>query len=507
MALFLDLQKAGFTFDKTPVVTLDNACTLMNRRGDTTKKYIINNKLYLNSRMLSTNPSVTTLQPYIANNIAVIICGKINNYTDLRALLATSYTFKTYHDAELIINMYRKFGSQFVTQLSGQFSFVLYDITKSMVMAVSDHVGSNSLYHAYSQDGMIVTFASELKALTQLAIEKNLTIDRTLPGKLFINDTYFNHYSPPWSQQSPTFIQDTADTRLSLRNTLTNAVKTSADANVEIGVLLSGGLDSAIVAATLSQLKSTLGLSEIKTYSVGLENGEDMASAEIVADYLQTNHTGYVIGTDDLATDLDELINQIESYDVDTVRSSIVLYMLTKWVHEDSPLCKILLSGDLSDDLFAGHQWCSQISDPQILFDTMKQKLSNKTSALRTHKATACNTIELRSPFADKSFIDLAMSIDPQLKLHTETRMAKQILRDTFSGQLPVEILNKPKRSASLILASELEAFALTQITDDEFANRSTLYPENTPDTKEAMLYRKIFSAHFTVPSQVTASM
>ncbi len=507
MALFLDLQKAGFTFDKTPIVMLDNACVLMEPRGELTKKYIINNKIYVNARMLSTNPSVTTQQPYLANNIVVIICGKITNYTELRSLLSPSYVFKTYHDAELVMNMYRKFGSQFVGQLLGQFSFVLYDITKSLLLTGTDHAVSNSLYCAMSENKKIIAFASELKALTAFAFNNTLTVERVLPGKLFINDTFFTHYNPSWMQSIPTFTQDSAEMRSTLRSAITDAVKSTATSNVEIGVLLSGGLDSAIVTSVLTGLKNTLGIAEVKTYSIGLENGDDMTSAEIIADHLQTNHTGYVIGPEILQTDLDELIYRIESYDVDTVRSSFVLYMLTKWVHEDNPQCKILLSGDMADDIFAGHDIYATMTDAGELFNTMKQRISDKTSCLRTHKSTACNSIELRSPFTNKSVIDIAMTIDPQFKLHTPTRIAKQVLRDTFADQLPAEIVSKPKKSAGLILSNELEAYAQANVSDDELANSGVTYPVNTPMTKEALLYRRIFESYFTVPSQVSAGV
>lgn len=497
MALFIDLQSDGFTFDKTPVLALDSACSLMNARGDFTKKYVINNKLYTNGRTLIVNPSTVAQQPYLANNIVVTVVGKVDNYAALRADLASSYTFKYYHDAELVVNLYRKYGTPFVGQLRGQFALTLYDIAKNIIVAANDHAGVHGMFHAYSATGKISTFATERKALRQLAKDKSLTIERVLPASLFTKDIRFKHYNPAWMQDAPTFTADTEVARGAIRSALTAAVRTATDCNTEVGVLLSGGLDSALIASVLSRMKDSLGLAEIKTYSIGLETGDDMAAAEAVSDYLQTNHTGFILAPEDAVSSVDEVIYAVESYDVNTVRSSIVLYMLAKWIKEESPSCKVLLTGDGADDIFAGHSRYSSVTEAADLFQQLKTNLADKWSCSRTQACVAQSTMEMHAPFCERTLVDLVMLMDPQLKLQTQSRQAKQLLRDIMVDFLPAELVNKPKKSTSDILATTLSAHAETAVTDADFANRSMEFPNDTLDTKEALLYRRVFKTHF----------
>jgi asparagine synthase (glutamine-hydrolysing) len=302
-----------------------------------------------------------------------------------------------------------------------------------------------------------------------------------------------------------------------IRNKLIESVKSHLDSDVPVGVLLSGGLDSSLVASIVSKLVKDGHIKNnekaIKTFTIGVENSSDILAADTVATFLKSNHSAYNFEATDAITVLEEVIYAIETYDITTIRASIPLYLLTSWIKEDTDI-KVILSGEVSDEIFAGYSYFKHAPSAEELFLETKDKVNmlQRYDCLRAHKATIANTIEIRIPFGDKIVVDYVMNLNPECKMYGfgldgeigEKKIEKYILRKAFDGWLPDEILWRKKEQFSDGVSSDkenvinvLKQHAENEISDKEFAERNNIYPINTPSTKEGLLYYKIFNKLF----------
>ena len=249
----------------------------------------------------------------------------------------------------------------------------------------------------------------------------------------------------------------------------------------------------------------------IKTYTIGLENASDIIEAEKVSKFLNSEHTTYTFSTEDVIDILEDVIYYLETYDITTIRASIPLYLLSMQIKDDTDI-KVLLSGEVSDEIFAGYLYFHKAPNKEELQKELVDKVNNlhKYDCLRAHKATMAHTLELRVPFADRDFIDYIMNIDPKYKMinkNSEQFIEKYILRKAFdNGEfLPHDILWRVKEQFSDGVSSKkenviesLKKHAENNISEEEFNNKEVLFPINTPLTKEAFLYRKIFEKFYS---------
>lgn len=484
---------------------------LMNHRGTKDKFIITNNKILFYHNRLSINDlSTNATQPLINNLIKIVVNGEIYNYLELYQevrLKLPSYEFISNSDSEIIIPLYLLYGSSFIKKLKGMFSFVLYDMDKHIILAARDPFGITSLYFAIDKNRII--FSSELKSLVKLS--KNINVFP--PGRLFINNTFFSFYKPEWLinvQNNPVKLPDNDLNYNQLKQNLIKSVESHIKLSDQpIGFLLSGGLDSSLVVSIAHYLKEKCYINnEIKTFTIGLEGGNDIKYAEEVANILQTNHTTYNFIFNEVIDELSNIIYFIETYDITTVRASICNYLLIKKIKQDTDI-RVLLSGEGSDELFGGYLYFHKCpSDEEMQLELTDKLLQlHKYDCLRSHKSGLANTIEVRVPFLDIDFVNYVMNIPPKYKLiNSKQPIEKYILRKAFDNTefLPDNILYRQKEQFSdgisnseNNLIDQLKNYAEDQISDSEFINRETLYPINTPISKEHMLYRKIFEEKF----------
>ena len=484
---------------------------LMNHRGTKDKFTITNSKILFYHNRLSINDlSIDATQPLLNNLIKIVVNGEIYNYLDLYQevrLKLPSYEFISNSDSEIIIPLYLLYGSSFIKKLKGMFSFVLYDMDKNIVLAARDPFGITSLYYAIDKNRIL--FSSELKSLVKLS--KNIKVFP--PGQLFINNTFFSFYKPGWLinvQNNPVKLPDDNLNYNTLKKNLIKSVESHIKLSDQpIGFLLSGGLDSSLVVSIAHYLKEKCYINnEIKTFTIGLEGGNDIKYAEEVANVLKTNHTTYYFTFTEVIQELANVIYFIETYDITTVRSSICNYLLINKIKKDTDI-KVLLSGEGSDELFGGYLYFHKCpSDEEMQLELADKLLQlHKYDCLRSHKSGLANTIEVRVPFLDIDFVNYVMNIPPKYKLiNSKQPIEKYILRKAFDNTefLPDNILYRQKEQFSdgisnseNNLIDQLKNYAEDQISDSEFINRETLYPINTPISKEHMLYRKIFEEKF----------
>jgi asparagine synthase (glutamine-hydrolysing) len=288
-----------------------------------------------------------------------------------------------------------------------------------------------------------------------------------------------------------------------LLSRLEQAVVKRLMSDVPIGVLLSGGLDSSLVAALACRH-----LSRLKTFAVGVEGAPDLAAARLVAGALRTEHHEYVYSVREVSRSLHEVIYHLESYDAALIRSAIPCYFVSGMAADH---VKVALTGEGADELFGGYSHTQRIRDPAALHRESARLLMglHSMNLQRVDRMTMAHGLEGRVPFLDVAFVDYAMSLDPRLKLRQPHGLEKALLRSAAEQVLPREIAQRPKLEFSQGSATDvvLEQYAAARVTDHDLAGAAARFPVDTPNTKEELLYRSIFEEIFPgEPARQTVS-
>lgn len=387
------------------------------------------------------------------------------------------------------------------------FSFIIYDKNDGSFSAVRDHVGITPLYMGYGDDGSI-WFASELKVVA----DQCARFQTFLPGHYFSSKvgTVQQWYFPLWKCISVCNQKFDGE---ALRTAFEKSVKRHIMSDVPWGVLLSGGLDSSLVAAVASRLMKQANKDEdhvgwfpkLHSFCIGLEGSPDIQAAARVAKYLDTVHHSYTYTIQEGLDAIREVIYHLETFDTTTVRASTPMFLMSRKIKAMG--IKMVLSGEGSDEIFAGYLYFHKAPNSAELHAELVDKISNLHlfDCLRANKSTSAWGLEARVPFLDQDFLDAAMSIHPDEKMITPGRIEKYILRKAFDTPedpyLPDDILWRQKEQFSDGVGygwiDSLRDLAESTVTDQMFRNAKYRFSENTPVTKEAYLYRSIFEQNF----------
>ena len=302
-----------------------------------------------------------------------------------------------------------------------------------------------------------------------------------------------------------------------------SAVKKQLMSDVPYGVLLSGGLDSSIIAAVTqkysqkrveSDSRETAWWPRLHSFAVGLEGSPDLLAAKKAAEYIGTVHHEVHFTIQEALDALPDVIYHIETYDITTVRASTPMYLLARVIK--SMGIKMVLSGEGSDELFGGYLYFHKAPNAREFHEELVRKMQklHLYDCLRANKSLMAWGVEGRVPFLDKDFIDVAMELNPEDKMNIrlpdgKQRVEKWILREAFSDMLPKEICWRQKEQFSdgvgYSWIDSLKKIAEEKISDTEFARRENRFPVNPPKTKEEYYYREIYSSFF--PSDSAAKV
>jgi asparagine synthase (glutamine-hydrolysing) len=259
--------------------------------------------------------------------------------------------------------------------------------------------------------------------------------------------------------------------------------------DVPVGVFLSGGLDSSIIAALMRRH-----VDELHSFSVGIEGSADLEAARVVARQLDTRHHEIVFTPRQAVDALEDVIVHLESFDPALIRSAIPCYFVSKLASEH---VKVVLSGEGADEVFAGYDYFGETRDAAALHNEAVRLLAglHNLNLQRVDRMTMAHGLEGRVPFLDPEFLDVAMAIDPEQKLHAPRKREKWLLRTAFQRVLPDEILWRPKQEFAQGCGSEwtLRDHCEAVVSDTDLIHAETLFPKDTPTTKEALYYRRTF--------------
>ncbi len=450
-------------------------------------------------------------QPLVnaAGNHILAVNGEIYNHMELRKRLSGNYEFQTDSDCEIILALYAEKGAAFLNDLVGIFAFILYDATEDRYIIGRDHIGIVPLYTGHDEHGNFYV-ASEMKALMPVCN----TVEEFQPGHVLdSNDRAMKkYYQPDWqvfTGDDNRYVPEPA-----LKPAMEKSVKQQMMSDVPYGVLLSGGLDSSLISAIAQKFaarrvenhdQSAAWWPQLHSFCIGLEGSPDLLAAREVAEYINTIHHEFTFTVQEGLDALHDVIHHLETYDVTTIRAGTPMFLMARKIKAMG--IKMVLSGEGADEVFGGYLYFHKAPDAKEFHEETVRKLSrlNQFDCLRANKAMAAWGVEVRVPFLDQEFLEVAMRLDPALKMIDSKNIEKAVLRRNFAGYLPESVLWRQKEQFSdgvgYSWIDSLKEHAEKTISDKKLANARFRFPHNLPKSKEAYLYRAIFEEHFPLPS------
>lgn len=438
-------------------------------------------------------------------SVALVVNGEIYNHKTLESELKHEHTFSTQSDCEVLLYLWEEEREKFLNRVQGDFAFVVSD--GSTYLAARDPIGVVPLYYGKGSDGSM-WFASEMKCL----IDDCLEINVFPPGTFYTPELGFvQYYTPVWASIVPTGEPDL----VRLRTAFENAVKRRMMCDVPYGLLLSGGLDSSLVASVVKRFsekriedegKSRAWWPQLHSFCIGVTlDSPDHKVAREVAAFLGTIHHEYTFTVQDGLDAIEQVIWHLETYDVTTIRASTPMYLLSRRIK--SLGVKMVLSGEGSDEIFGGYLYFHNAPDSKSFHEENVQRVKNLhlSDCLRANKSSSAWGVEVRVPFLDKDFMDEAFSFDAEHKMPSKDRIEKWVLRKAFDNEedpyLPKHVLWRQKEQFSdgvgYSWIDELKLACERSVKDEDFEKRHERYPFNTPETKEGYYFREIFEKKF----------
>ncbi len=427
-----------------------------------------------------------------SKDIAMIANGEFYNFSQLKDELSGVHTFSTSSDSEVALHLYEDANHGMVNFLDGMFAFILTDGMD--FFAARDTVGIKPLY--YGDSGDRIVFASELKALSGRAGN----VREFPPGTYFHSGTGFHKYRDiPKAEPEERSVEDWCRV---IRETLERSVGKRLMSDVPLGAFLSGGLDSSIIAAI-----ARAHMSELHTFSVGLEGSADLEAARRVAEHIDSIHHEYVLSLDEIKRTLPDIVFSLESFDQDLVRSAVPCHFVSRLA---SAHVKVILTGEGADELFGGYAYHKDFDDTMPLHEELYRSVASlhNINLQRVDRLTMAHAIEGRVPFLDLDMIELGQRIPAKLKIYTDSkgkRVEKWVLRKAFEDLLPQEIVWREKQQfdegsgTSDVLADISKDFM-----DPEAANGyAAIHVQDGIRNREEGVYHKLLCEAYADPSVV----
>ena len=459
-------------------------------------------------------------QPLVdaTNGNVLAVNGEIYNHKDLRAQLARPHEFQTRSDCEVLLYLYDECQPKdFLNRINGIFAFVIYDPGRERYLIARDPIGVNPLYVGWDRDERMFV-ASEMKGLVG-SCER---IREVPPGHYYASHEaekgFQRYYEPAWAEPGLVPAEPYDPDRL--RASLEAAVHRQLMCDVPYGLLISGGVDSSIIAAVAARYsqmrveeddRSPAWWPRQHSFAIGLKGAPDLGPARLVADTIGSVHHEIHFTVQEGLDALSDVIYHLETFDITTVRASTPMFLMMRKIRAMG--IKMVLSGEGADEIFGGYLYFHKAPGGRELHEETVRKLQklHLYDCLRANKSAMAWGVEARVPFLDREFLDVAMMMDPSVKVPRNAAWDRPIekfpLRRAFDGYLPDAVLWRQKEQFSdgvgYSWINSLKATADREVSDGTMRGAPERFPVKTPETKEAYMYREIFERHFPSASAV----
>ena len=431
------------------------------------------------------------MQPFSLDGDYLICNGEIYGFDKFRKALEGKYAFKSDSDCEVLLPLYKEYGTDTFAMLDAEYALVIYDSKRGKFVAARDPIGIRPLFYGYDETGAIM-FASE--AINLVGLTDKIT---PFPPGCYYDGDKFVMYSDIAAVEKVS--GDGIDAACAkIREKLVAGIEKRLVADAKVGFLLSGGLDSSLVCAVAAKKSDK----PIKTFSIGMSGDAiDLRYAREVADYIGSEHTEVIIDKEKVLAALDTVVKILGTFDITTVRASIGMYLVCKAIHETTDI-RVILTGEISDELF-GYKY-TDFAPSADEFQKEAEKRVRELymyDVLRADRCISVNSLEARVPFGDLDFVKYVMSLDPAIKMNVYGK-GKYLLRKAFQGDwLPYDILMREKAAFSDAVGHSmvdyLKEYADGYYSDKEYEKRRARYAHARPFTKESLLYREIFEKYY----------
>ncbi len=489
------------------------------------------------------------MQPFCLGKNAVVCNGEIYGFRKLRdALVKRGYHFRSDSDCEILLPLYEEFGRDMFRILDAEYALILYDADARQYIAARDPVGIRPLYYGRDAEGFLY-FASEAKNLVGVCAK----IMPFPPGCYAVIDADFQPAGGAEAAEkgdvkgqpedsgcaaSVTGIQPKApDAKCAkeqameiceyrriwkaehfhkdgleqiahnIHDKLLEGIGKRLDADAPIGFLLSGGLDSSLVCGAAAKVLDR----PLQTFSIGMDiDAIDLKYARKVADFIHSDHHEVIMTRDEVIASLEKVIAALGTWDITTIRASIGMYLVCKWIHENTNI-RVILTGEISDEIF-GYKYTDFAPDAAAFQEESEKRIReiHMYDVLRADRCISVHSLEARVPFGDLDFLSYCMAIDPEKKLN-RYGIGKYLLRHAFEKDdlIPREILMREKAAFSDAVGHsmrrDLIEYAESLYSDAEYEEKRKKYTFATPFTKESLLYREIFEKYYPGQAQMVA--
>jgi asparagine synthase (glutamine-hydrolysing) len=469
-----------------------------SKRGpESSKSHIVNDIFFGFHRLAINGLNELSNQPMNHNNCVLVCNGEIYNYKEL--VTQFNLDMQTGSDCEVIMLLYEKLGKDFINYLDGEFAFVLYDVKDDTIFVGRDPYGVRPLY--MSNEGSKYCFSSDIESMNNYMFNN---INVFTPGTIAQIDSrrQINYYK---YHIIKSIVQN--DYNEEFYNLLYKAVeKRVITSERPIACLLSGGLDSSLVAALSARICKQKGV-VLETYSIGLKNSEDLKYASKVAAHINSKHTEIICTEDDFYNSIPYVIKDIETYDTTSVRASVGNWNVGKYIKENSE-AKVILNGDGADELMGGYMYFHACPSSTEFDEECKRLLNNihYFDVLRSDKSISSHGLEPRTPYLDKDLVEYYLNIPIELRNHTglkkqEKYFIRNVINEKDPNLLPQEVLFRKKEAFSDgVSGLEKSWYQIIQerVENEPIINfNQTQYLHNPPTTKEQQYYRAIFESHY----------
>lgn len=470
----------------TPEIIKKNSDLLHHRGPDDCSFKTIDHCTLAFHRLSIMDTSSCGMQPFTLGPWSLVCNGEIYNYQALKAK-TSDYHYQSGSDCEVLLPLIERYGLDACQWLDAEFAFSAYNQDTKKLIAARDPIGIRPLFYGYHFDG--IAFASEAKALVGLC-------DKVFPfppGHYYDGDD-FVAYTDLYAIKKP--ITDINEAITTIHDDLIAAVSKRLMSDVELGFLLSGGLDSSLVAAIGARLLDK----PIHTFAIGMDTDAiDLKYARMVAEKIGSIHHEVTMTKADVLKHLPEVIRCLETYDITTIRASMGMYLLCKYIRENTDI-KVILTGEISDELF-GYKYTDFAPNPtEFQNESIKRvKELYMYDVLRADRCMAAWSLEARVPFGDLTFANHVLSIDPSLKMN-HYQCGKYLLRKAFEHDdlIPDTILWREKAAFSDAvghsMVDDIKEYTNSLYPGFDKKEAAVIYPVHSPISAESLYYRNIFS-------------
>jgi asparagine synthase (glutamine-hydrolysing) len=493
----------GIFFTSNSSLTTYDAFMRTRHRGPDQSVYVTINDQTYGFHHLAVTTTMTSTQPFRTHSCRVLCNGEIYNWKQL----AEQYELPIESDCEVVAHMYSLLGfEQMIQSLDGEFSLIIHDIHTQKVHAARDFMGIRPLYMYHGEDGFAL--ASEIKS-----IHGHGPVQHIVPRTMYTFNIERNTVDTQMYWHFPSIGREIFHRPIKLLTrlyTLLNeSVRNRLYSKRPIGCLLSGGIDSSLIAALASKY-----IPNTQCFTIGAESSPDVKAARQVADFLKVPLTVVDFSEEEGLAAIIPVIYHLETFDITTIRASIPQYLLAKWIRKHTDI-RVILSGEGSDELFSGYVYSKRAPHAKALYQDGIRLLEElyQYDCLRTDRVMAAWGLEVRVPFLQRHLVQFVLSLDPEYRMCKETvfngihrHMEKMLLRSMiqYYRLLPEAIAFRPKEAFSDAVSSDRELWYQTiQRWIKPYACQVGTVPGLQPISKESQYYREVFDCLYPGQSHV----